>query len=136
MKKGWKTFWPGIRKSIVVGLIVFLIAQAVLFFYTIPESGFSGKTLWDWMELLLIPMLLAAGAFSLNRSERVSERRRIEERTKEDRKLAEGRAKLEREITTDRQQEAALQAYLDRMADLLLKENLRTGENKDIRDIA
>jgi hypothetical protein len=34
-----------------------------------------------------------------------------------DRKITEDRANLERELATDRQQEAVLQAYLDRMAD-------------------
>jgi uncharacterized protein YjbI with pentapeptide repeats len=55
------------------------------------------------MELLIIPLVLAIGAYYLNRSER----------------------KVEREIATDRQQEAALQAYLDRMTDLLLEKDLR-----------
>lgn len=113
------------------GLIFFL-------FETIraKNTGFEIKTLWDWMELLIIPMVLAVGAFYLNRSERAVERQIAETRVKEDRQLADDRANLEREIATDRQQEAALQAYLDRMADLLLHEKLRTTENEEIRDIA
>lgn len=100
------------------------------------NTGFETKTLWDWMELLVIPVVLAVGAFYLNRSERTVERQIAERRIKEDRQLAEDRANLEREIVTDRQQEAALQAYLDRMADLLLHEKLRTTESEEIRDIA
>ena len=78
------------------------------------NTGFEVKTLWDWMDLLIIPIFLAGGAFFLNRSER----------------------NTEREIATDRQQEAALQLYLDRMADLLLKEKLQTAENKEVHDVA
>ncbi len=84
-----------------------------------------GKTLWDWLELFIIPIVLAVGAFLLNRSEREIERQRAEERTK-----------LEHEIATDSQKEAALQSYLDRMADLLLKEKLRTTKNTEVREIA
>jgi len=89
------------------------------------NTGFETKTLWGWMELLIIPLVLALGAFLLNRSERVIERQ-----------SAEGRAKLEREIATDRQQEAALQAYLDRIAELLLKEKLRNSENDEVQNVA
>ena len=46
--------------------------------------------------IVIIPFVLAGGAFYLNRSERAIER-----------KTAEDRAKLERELATDRQQEAA-----------------------------
>ncbi|RPJ26948.1 MAG: pentapeptide repeat-containing protein [Chloroflexi bacterium] len=81
--------------------------------FTTPDGDFvRGKTLWNWMELFIIPLALAIGAFFLNRSERTVEH-----------EIAEARAQLEREIAIDRQQEAALQSYLDRMADLLLSES-------------
>jgi hypothetical protein len=83
--------------------------------FMLPNGDFvRGKTLWDWMELLVIPLALAGGAFYLNRSERT----------------------IEREIVTDRQQEAALQSYLDRMADLLLKEKLSTSNSEEVRKVA
>ena len=65
------------------------------------------------MELLIIPLVLAIGAYYLNRSER----------------------NTDREISTDRQKEEALQTYLDQMADLLLKKNLRTSENEEVRNV-
>lgn len=100
---------------------MFILIQTVL----TKNTGFEKKTLWDWMELLVIPLVLVFGAFILNRSERESERQQAEER-----------AKLEREIANDRQQEAALQAYFDRMSDLLLKEKLRTTKKAEVRDVA
>jgi hypothetical protein len=102
-------------------LILFILVQTI----RVKNTGFETKTLWDWMELLIIPLVLAGGAFFLNRSERAVERQ-----------IAGKRAKLEREIATDRQQEAALQSYLDRMAELLLQEKLRTNDNEEARDVA
>ena len=94
--------------------------------FTKPNSDFiRGKTLWDWIQLFIIPLVGSVGIFLLNRSEREIERQR-----------AEDRAKLEREIALDRQRESALQTYLDRMADLLLKEKLLTVESDVVRDVA
>ena len=78
------------------------------------KTGFETKTLWDWLELLIIPAFLAGGVFFLNRSER----------------------EIEREIAADRQRESVLQSYFDQIAELLLKEKLRTTKRKDVRDLA
>lgn len=67
------------------------------------------KTLWDWMNLLIVPMALAIGAFLLNRAERFNEY----------------------QIAKERILENTLQDYLDKMTELLLKENLRESENND-----
>jgi uncharacterized protein YjbI with pentapeptide repeats len=95
---------------IVGGSLLFVLIETV----RAKNTGFETKTLWDWMQLLVIPFVLAIGAFFLNRSERA----------------------VEREIATDRQQEAALQAYLDRMADLLLRDKLRTTKKREVLDVA
>ena len=91
----------------------------------LKNTGFETRTLWDWMQLLIIPLALTGGALYLQRAERTVERQSTEIR-----------AKLEREIATDRQQEAALQSYLDYMADLLLNENLLTSGNEELRNVA
>ncbi len=84
--------------------------------YTKPSDLYvRGKTLWNWLELLIIPAVLAGGAMWFSSAER----------------------KAEREIADDRLREAALQAYLDRMTDLLLKENLRaSGKDDEVRAVA
>lgn len=106
---------------IIVGGLLFVLIETV----RTKNTGFETKTLWDWMELLIIPLVLAFGAFWLNRSERDVERQ-----------TAENRSKLEREIATDRQQEMALQSYLDRMSDLLLEKKLRTAKSDEVRNVA
>ena len=94
--------------------MIYIVIQIVIKAYSLTWTGFGdfvaangeiirGKTLWDWMQLLLIPIFLSIGVFFLNRSERIGERESI----------------------VIHKQEAALQDYLDRMTDLLLKENLR-----------
>ena len=83
--------------------------------YTKPSSDFMrGKTLWDWLQLFIIPIALSIGVFFLNRAERNNER----------------------EMATERQREAALQSYLDKMTDLLLREKLLTTENEEVRNVA
>jgi len=110
MKSTWKQYLPYASLIIVGGSLLFILVQTV----RAKNTGFETKTLWDWMELLIVPFVLAGGAIFLNRSEH----------------------KTEREIATDRQQEAALQAYLDRMAELLLRENLLTTDNEAVRLVA
>jgi uncharacterized protein YjbI with pentapeptide repeats len=110
MKPTWKKYLL-YGSAVIVGLALILAGYSAAWTgfgdYTTPDGDFvRGKTLWDWLELLVIPLVLGIGAFFLNRSER----------------------KNELEIATDRQQETALQAYLDRVAELLLEENLLESE--------
>jgi uncharacterized protein YjbI with pentapeptide repeats len=121
MKRGWKKNLLYASLIIFGGVLLFIFGETV----RLKNTGFETKTLWDWMHLLIIPVVLAVGAFFLERSERADER-----------KTSEARAKLEREISTDRQQEAALQAYLDRMAELMLEKDLRTTQNEEMRNVA
>jgi len=108
---------------ITIGGTIFL--ALILETIKLKNTGFEIKTLWDWMELLLIPLFLAGGAFYLNRSEKEVER-----------KTTEDRAKLETEIAIGHQQEVALQNYIDKMAELMLERDLLNHEEKKARDVA
>ncbi len=68
-----------------------------------------GKTLWDWLELLIIPLFLAGGAWWFTSQEK----------------------KREIQINEDRQRENILSDYLDRMTNLLVNENILKVKNKD-----
>jgi Pentapeptide repeats (8 copies) len=119
-------------KIVQIGVLVVVIALIVLFIlgyifnwtwtgvgpYVSPPhpqgSDFQReKTLYDWFQLAIIPVALAVGVWWLNR---VQQQR--------DQQLADERAKTEREIATDNQREAALQAYIDKVSELLLHERL------------
>jgi uncharacterized protein YjbI with pentapeptide repeats len=113
-----KTNQLSLRKTSFLLLSVPALIWLLMQGYTAAWTGFgevnlSVKTLWDWMNLLLVPVSLTAGVLFLHRSVREDERQRAAERSI-----------LEREIATDRQQEQSLQAYFDRMTEFMLKDKL------------
>jgi uncharacterized protein YjbI with pentapeptide repeats len=83
--------------------------------WTLREVG--GKTLWDWLQLLIVPVMLSliTVAFAWQQDIRQD---RIENQ----------RAEAERELANQRAQDAALQAYLNQMSGLMLDRGLRTSE--------
>ena len=74
--------------------------------------GFADKSLWDWIDLLGVPVAVAiiAGLFALA-AQRVGER-----------------ARVERELATDRAREEILQTFFDRITSLILENGLRESE--------
>ena len=76
-------------------------------------TGFGKKTLWDWLQLLVVPLALAMIAFLLNTFEDERDRRR--------QSVEAARAAA---LAADRSREDALQGYLDRISDLLLLRKL------------
>jgi uncharacterized protein YjbI with pentapeptide repeats len=102
-----KTSWL-IRTSMAIaclGTLAFIILGAI------SHWGWASfdKPLYDWMQLLIIPLSLALIAVWFNRIER----------------------KNEQAITFDNQQEAVLQSYFDRMSELLIEKKLRESKLGD-----
>lgn len=100
-----------------------------------------GKKLWDWLGLagnLAIPIVL----FQFQ----ASEQRQAEERAKVEKEQAEERAKVEKDIAEANLREEAFQAYIDRMAAILINNKSRSElfsgvngkdyEDNSVRDIA
>lgn len=100
-----------------------------------PYEGTSMKvrapTLWDWMDLLIIPVVLALGALWFNKAQKDTELNIAERARAADREIAEKARTADREIAEARQRQATLEAYYDRMTDLLLMHNLRETEKDD-----
>jgi len=65
------------------------------------------KTLWDWLQLLIIPIVVAVGGFLFTQS--------LNERQQKNEQL--------------RSQDASLQGYIDAMEELLLDRNLGTARS-------
>jgi len=80
---------------------------------TIAKELQPAKSLWDWLQLFIVPVVLAIAGFWLNQMQKEREQKAIEER-----------AKIEREIAVDYQREAALQAYINNISELLLEKHL------------
>ena len=92
--------------------------------WTLREFG--GKTLWDWLQLLIVPVVLSliTVVFAWQQDIRQDQ-------------IENQRAKAERELAKERAQDEALQAYLDQMSNLLLERNLRTSdEDSEVRTLA
>jgi uncharacterized protein YjbI with pentapeptide repeats len=106
--------------------IAWLVTQGYSASWTgFGKSALQAKTLWDWLQLLLVPLFLGGATLVLHSSQRESVRKQAEERSA-----------LEREIETDRQQEEALQMYFDRIIELCLKEKLSKFSPEEVRTAA
>lgn len=91
-----------------------------------PWTGFAGKTLWNWLELLVIPLALAAVAFGLNYFANERDQRREDQR-----------AARERAIAADGRREDALRVYLQQMSGLMLDRDLWTRRpSPEVRAVA
>ncbi len=91
-----------------------------------PFDYYPSKSLWDWMQLLIIPAVLVVAGFLLNSAQQRRERDIAKENRAQDLEIAE-----------DRQQEAALGEYLATMTTLLLDKKLReSAEGDEVRGVA
>lgn len=72
-------------------------------------TGFLGKTLWDWLRLLITPVALTIGGFWFSQIQKNNELK----------------------IADDNQREATLQAYIGNMSELLLEKKLRESQPED-----
>jgi uncharacterized protein YjbI with pentapeptide repeats len=84
-------------------------------------AGFSDKTVWDWLTLLFVPIAVGLGVYLLDQRQKARDRW------------------LEQQREEDKQHEAILEAYKDKMSELLLnKDNpLReSAEEDEVRKIA
>jgi hypothetical protein len=77
--------------------------------------GFRGKTLWDLLQLFIIPAFITGFALWFNRNESIRQE----------------------DISLDRQREEALQAYFSAMEYLLLDKQLRSSDvDSEVRAVA
>ena len=144
LEKGWKWIRQRFRERplssllVAVGLLFLLVTVANT--VRLGGTGFEPKTLWDWMDLLLVPLVLAIGGWWLNKTQKDSEREQAEKNREEDRRRAEQQAELERQIARERREQETLEQYFDRMTELLLKWDLRekaeTDEESEVRSLA
>jgi hypothetical protein len=134
-----RSWWQKIKQQPLVAILAFvgimagiagiaLIVVAVLGYWLnwhwtglvaeTSEPKQHAKTLWDWLGLIAIlgiPVMVGFGAALFTAQQ----------------------AKVSAWVNTDNQREAALQAYINEMSELLLHEKLReSAEDDEVRTIA
>lgn len=104
--KWWQT--DTVRLSVLtIGFIA-----AVILLYQANWSGLQGKNVWDWLELIIVPLVLAGGGLLLQRIE--------------DRRTAREEAH-EKQQARDNLMDSIFQSYLDDMSDLMINHQLQTN---------
>lgn len=87
---------------------------------------YPSKTLWDWLQLLIVPVVLAGAALWFNATEK-----------RRDQEIAQKNRDADQAIADERQQDAALDTYLATMTTLLLDKGLRESmEGDEVRAVA
>jgi hypothetical protein len=123
MTANLRSWWQKARKPLEVFgilivctlMIVLLVVIVLTYLFNVNVPGLRGKTLWDWLQLLIIPAMLAVVGYAFNHTSSRNAQR----------------------TATDNQREAALESWINTMSDLLLKVHL--GELKldeGVREIA
>src|SRR5215211_8429063 len=102
----------GKRALWVIGVCFLVLAIAVFVYlgyhFRWRWTGFPQKRLFDWIQILIIPVAVAIGTFVLNRAAK----RRDDEAQQVQKEREENAQQEQRE-------DATLQAYLDQIAQLL-----------------
>ena len=94
----------------IVALTVYILVILVI---ETNGTGFDMKTLFDWLDILIFPVAVAIGAYWLNL--RQSERAKDEEARYQ---------KEQQSLEDQREQDAALRTYMERMGHLILDRRL------------
>lgn len=114
-------FWWGVGAGLALPALIWAAYR-----FGWPGTGFEGKTVWDWLQLLIVPAALALVALFFNQANMRTEQ-----------KIAQQRYEHDQHIALDKQHEDLLQAYLDRMSELLLEKGLRSSpEGAEVRNVA
>ena len=99
-------------------------------------TGFQGKTVWDWLQLLAviaIPLILGIATLLFG----IQQAHLADLQHQSDQKLAQLQHEADQQSILDQQRQATLVTYLDDMRDLLLNRGLLTSKpNDEVRVIA
>jgi len=89
-----------------------------------------GKSLWDWMELVLVPLLLAVGAIVIkqvledrDKKHREQEKEIEDKRREQEKEIENKRREQEKKIEDKRRGQEALKDYLAQITELLISQD-------------
>jgi len=114
--------------GVVVITLLALVGGLIIYSYAdwpgAQYFGIADKNFWDYLELLIVPAALAFGVYWLNRTQDI--------RQQEPNQMQQNR---ELEVVTQQAQDAALQAYLDQIGQLLLDKDRPLRESKESDEV-
>jgi uncharacterized protein YjbI with pentapeptide repeats len=114
--------WATVIVAVLVTLVI--LSYSVYLGYGVGWTGLGkssvkqgvepAKTLWEWLGLLIVPVMLAVGGYLINRWQK-----------DRDDKFQQAQKQREEMVALQRAQDEALRAYLDQMSDLMVDRELR-----------
>src|SRR6266487_266254 len=94
-KKPLEVFCVIVVSILAIALVV-VIVLAYIFNVNVP--GLRGKTLWDWLQLLIIPTVLAVGGYLFNLANSRTERQIAKDRYEQDQQIVKQRYEQDQQI--------------------------------------
>jgi hypothetical protein len=111
--------------------LVFLLIMLGGYVQEWKWTGLSKQKFWDWLDLLIVPAVLALGGYLFTRSENQRTLQSSTQQREVDREVAKEQAETDREIADQRRQDDTLQAYLDQIGQLLLDKERPLRQSKE-----
>lgn len=108
------------NKLVLIPLLIALTITGLIVIISDPGSGIQGKTFWDFLQLAIMPLVLLGLATYFSHQQKTLELNR-----------AEKNEKLQKELNESRVQEDRIDAYLNKMSDLLVNKKLGTSKRND-----
>jgi ribosomal protein L12E/L44/L45/RPP1/RPP2 len=122
----WRPSRRQVLRAIAIGSLLAALAGFIFlgYYFNLKWTSFPQERLFDWIQILVIPVAVAIGTFVLNRAAK----KRNDEAQQE-------QSKREEEIEDRREEEAALQAYLDYLSQMLTDPDRPLHRSRsDLRD--
>src|SRR5215210_4781386 len=118
------------RDHTIIAAIISVSFLVVAIFAVKNGLGVANKKAWNWLDVLVFPVVVAVAAVWYQKTEQERDSRRDREQRAHEHREAMARKELEDEIAERRAQDAALQAYLDQMSALLIDQGQREERDR------
>ena len=112
------------RNVTIVLMVVILVTLILGYVQVLKWTGMTGKTdefqtrtLWDWLQLLIVPAVLALGGLWFAAQQDIRQQR-----------MDNRRERIIQGVENQRAQDSMLLSYLDQMSSLLIDEKLQTSQ--------
>src|SRR5437588_5003618 len=112
MRARFRSWWQKIKQHLVTILIIAIILVVtialIIIGYRSDWTGFngnnkSGKTLWDWLQLLVVPLVLALVALLFQGATTRREHQITQQRYENDQRIVQQRYEKDQELAIDKQ---------------------------------